>query len=371
MKQGLLIKLLGINIPVIALVISALWLALDTLAADYFTVLMQEYHITPTDAHRMFLLSVHRYLLWTSIGAFLAAGTLSFLLTRKVLGPLFEMIETARLISAGDYSSRVRPDSRDEIGELAGAFNHMAQSLERMERLRRNMVSDVAHELRTPLTNIRGYLEALQDGVVPPSKETFDLLTGETLRLVHLVEDLLRLARADAARSALSLEAVDFRGLTDRIMEGFKLGFMSKRIKLAVEFEKDAERVTADRDKLSQVLENLLKNALDYTPEGGHVSIRAGSREREARFTIENNGPGIAAGDLPLVFERFYRGEKSRSREYGGTGIGLAIVKELVEAHGGKVGAESSPDLVRFWFTLPLKDPPVPKSPGRGTPFRR
>ena len=189
MKQGMLLKLLAFNIPVTALVILVLWLVLDTLAADYFSVLMKEYRISPTDAHQMFIHSVHRYLLWTSIGALILGALLSFLLTQMVLRPLYEMIKTTRLISRGDYSSRVQANSHNEIGELAAAFNQMAASLKkRVEQLRRDMVSNVAHELRTPLTNIRGYLEALQDGVVPPTQETFQLLLEETLRLILLVE---------------------------------------------------------------------------------------------------------------------------------------------------------------------------------------
>jgi two-component system sensor histidine kinase BaeS len=354
MKRGLLLKLLGINMPVVALVITVLWLALDTLAADYFSLLMEEYHINPIDAHHMFIHTVHRYLLWASIGALVLAAVLSYLLTRKVLKPLYQMTETARLISGGNYSARVGSSSHDEIGELAAAFDNMARSLDRIERLRRDMVSDVAHELRTPLTNIRGYLEALQDGIVPPSRETYELLSQQTLRLVHLVEDLLQLARADAAKTSLSLEEVDLRELIAGVLRGFKLKFTEKQIRVETEFSEAAALVTADRDKLSQVMENLLKNALQYTLEGGNVSVRTQSLDQEIRLTIENSGPGIAAEDLPFVFERFYRGEKSRSRDFGGTGIGLAIVKELVEAQGGKVGVESSTLTTRFWFTLPV-----------------
>lgn len=358
MRQRLLFKLLGINIPLVILVILVLWLALDTLAASYFSLLMKEYHINPTDAHRMFVVTIHRYLLWASVGALLSAVVLSFLLTRRVLGPLHQIVRTSHRISSGDYTSRVRTESRDEIGELAAAFNNMAGSLERIEQLRRNMVSDVAHELRTPLTNIRGYLEALQDGVVSPTQETFALLLDDTLRLAHLVEGLLQLARADAARYSLSISEIDLPGLTARILKRFELMFNGKRLEVTSRMGEDALRITADRDKVSQIIENLLKNALQYTPDGGKVSIGATKQGREVRFVVENSGPGIAEEDLPFIFERFYRGEKSRSRGYGGTGIGLAIVKELVEAHGGKVGAESRPGATVIWFTLPSRGLP-------------
>ncbi|SPF37032.1 conserved exported hypothetical protein [Syntrophobacter sp. SbD1] len=357
MKQGMLLKLLAINVPVVALVILVLWLVLDTLAADYFSILMKEYRISPTDAHQMFVHSVHRYLLWTSIGALILGALLSFLLTQMALRPLYEMIKTTSLIARGDYSSRVRADSHDEIGELAGAFNRMAASLERVEQLRRNMVSDVAHELRTPLTNIRGYMEALQDGVVPPTQETFQLLQEETLRLISLVENLLQLARADA-RLNLELEETDIAELTSRALKKFDLEFRQKQIRVSTQLSEGATVAPADREKLSQVIENLLKNALQYTPEGGSVSVRTETIDRTAKFYIQNSGPGIGTKDLPFIFERFYRGEKSRSRDFGGSGIGLAIVKEILEAHGGKVGVQSTTDTTLFWFSLPLRDQP-------------
>ncbi|MGA2400241.1 MAG: ATP-binding protein [Syntrophobacteraceae bacterium] len=353
MKQGMLLKLLAFNIPVAALVILVLWLVLDTLAADYFSVLMKEYGINPIDAHQMFIHSVHRYLLWTSIGALILGALLSFLLTQMVLRPLYQMIKTTRLIAGGDYSFRVRADSHDEIGELATAFNQMAASLERVEQLRRDMVSNVAHELRTPLTNIRGYLEALQDGVVPPTQETFQLLLEETLRLILLVENLLQLARADAARMSLDLEKVDVAELTSRVLKKFDLEFKQKNIHIAAQLSEAGSQVLADREKLSRVVENFLKNALQYTPESGSVLVRIESLSQAVKFFVENSGPGIEAKDLPFIFERFYRGEKSRSRDYGGTGIGLAIVKEILEAHGGKAGVESMPGKTLFWFSLP------------------
>lgn len=358
MKQGMLLKLLAINVPVVALVILVLWLVLDTLAADYFSVLMREYRINPIDAHRMFIHSVHRYLLWTSTGALILGALLSYLLTQMVLRPLYQMIKTTSLIARGDYSSRVRADSHDEIGELANAFNLMAASLERIEQLRRNMVSDVAHELRTPLTNIRGYLEALQDGVVVPTQETFHLLHEETLRLIYLVENLLQLARADASRLGLEIEDTNIEELTSRALKKFDPEFRQKNIRVTAELGEDLDPVPADRKKLSLVIENLLRNALQYTPENGSVLVRTEGIGKTVKFFVQNSGPGIEAKDLPFIFERFYRGEKSRSRDFGGTGIGLAIVKEILEAHGGKMGVESTPGKTLFWFSLPLGDRP-------------
>ncbi|MDR3570502.1 MAG: ATP-binding protein [Syntrophobacteraceae bacterium] len=358
MKRGLLFKLLTINIPVAALAIVVLWVVLDTLAAGYFSALMREYRINPLDVHRMFIHSVHRYLIWTSAGALVLGALLSSLLTRMVLRPLYQMIKTAGLIAGGDYSSRVRADSHDEIGELASAFNLMAESLERVEQLRKDMVSNVAHELRTPLTNIRGYMEALQDGVVAPTEQTFRLLHEESLRLISLVEDLLELARADAARFSLDIEQTSLEELTSRALKKFDLEFRQKNIEIREDFSKPGTPAPADREKLARVVENLLQNGLRYTPENGWILVGTKDEGGSVKFFIQNSGPGIEAKDLPFIFERFYRAEKSRSRAFGGTGIGLAIVKEIIEAHGGRAGVESSPEKTLFWFSLPLRGNP-------------
>jgi signal transduction histidine kinase len=353
MKSRLLWKLLAINAATIGVVFLVVWLAVDFLAADYFSVLMERYHIDPAESHQMFLDAIHRYLIQVSVAALALAVLLSFLLTRKVLRPLSDMAAISRRIAAGDYSDRVEAGSRDEVGHLAQAFNQMADGLERVERLRRSMVVDMAHELRTPLTNIRGYLEALADGVVPPSKETFEMLQQEILRLVRLAEDLNQLTKADAARAYLEREALSLPDLTGQVLELYRYQFEARGIKVTADYAEGSEGVTGDRDKLLQVLRNLIQNACQYTPEGGALSISTKRVAEGIKATFANTGPGIAESDLRLIFERFYRAEKSRSRDSGGAGIGLAIVKELVEAHGGQVGAESAEGQVRIWFTLP------------------
>ena len=353
MYNRLLWKLLAINVPVVAGVILVLWLAIDYLAADYFAVLMEEYHVSPNDAHGIFLSAIHRYLLGASLCAVALAGALSFLLTRKVLRPLSQMMEVTRRLSQGDYTARVRIRSKDEVGQLGAAFNRMADNLERIERLRKTMVADAAHELRTPLTNIRGYLEALHEGVVPPSKETLAMLHSEMLRLVKLSEDLLSLARADAAKLDLHPRRFSLRELLEEVLEFNRLRFDAKELATEVCFAEGADRVQADRDKLLQAVRNLVDNAWQYTPQGGRLRI-SGEREQGCiRVTFTNTGEGIAKADIPYIFERFYRADKSRSREHGGAGIGLSIVKELVEAHEGHVGATSAEGETRVWFTLP------------------
>ena len=356
MTKSLLWKLLGINILIIGFVILIVWLSVNYLAAGYFMTLMEKYNISPTSSHQMFVSSVHRYLIWASLAAILLAGVLSFLLMRRLLGPMTQMTSITQRIASGDYSGRVPVKTQDEIGQLAVAFNRMAQSLQHIEQLRKTMVIDVAHELRTPLTNMQGYLEALVDGVVMPSKETFDLLHEETMRLVHLVEDILRLAKADAARTDLHKTQIELSDLILHVLDSFRPQFKSKEILVETHFPDEPNRLSADPGKLSQVIANLLQNACQYTRSGGSVRIFIEPGPSGVRVVFANTGGELVEEDLPFIFERFYRGEKSRSRERGGAGIGLAIVKELIEAHGGQVGAEISQNEVRLWFTLPLRE---------------
>jgi signal transduction histidine kinase len=358
--RSLLWKLLGINILIIGFVIIIVWLSVNYLAAGYFMTLMEKYNISPTSSHHMFVSSVHRYLIWASLAAILLAGVLSFLLMRRVLGPMTQMTSITRKIASGDYSGRVPVTTRDEVGQLAVAFNRMAESLQRIEQLRKTMMINVAHELRTPLTNIQGYLEALVDGVVVPSRDTFDLLHGETMRLVHLVEDILRLAKADAARTDLYNAEIKLSDLIVQVLESYQSQFDSKEIRVEAHFVNEPDPLRADPDKLSQVVTNLLQNAWQYTPSGGLVRISTELMPAQIRAVFANTGGELVEEDLPFIFERFYRGEKSRSREHGGAGIGLAIVKELIEAHNGQVGAEISENEIRLWFTLPFRDTQIP-----------
>lgn len=350
--RRLLWKLVASNLLVIGVVILIVWLAVDYLAADYFAVLMEKYHVSPTDANHMFLVAVHRYIIWASCFAMLCAAIISLVLTRKLLRPLSQMMAISKQIATGDYSAKVQLTSHDEIGQLARSFNQMAESLQRIEHLRQTMVSDVAHELRTPLTNMRGYLEALRDGVVEPNTATFELLHEETLRLVHLVEDLLQLTEAEAARVTLRRRQVVFQKLIEQVLDLFQPQFMAKEITVNTRLAR-RDVMSVDPDKLAQAVRNVLQNAWQYTPCGGEVTLTVRHEEGGVTLSVVNTGEGISQADLPFIFERFYRGEKSRSRERGGAGIGLAIVKELIEAHGGSVGAESTPGTTRIWLTLP------------------
>lgn len=359
MKRHLILKLLAIHLTVIAFVMVVVWFAIDSLAAGYFVTLMEKYNISPKPAHTMFVEAVHRYLVWASLAAVILAAALSFVMMRKVLFPLTRMSATTRQIAAGNFAVRVPAGSEDEVGQLALAFNRMAEGLEKTQALRRNLMIDVAHELRTPLTNIRGYLEALTDGILPPSPETLALLQDETLRLIRLAEDVLELARADAARGALHVEPIDLRAEVHAALGAFSRTFCEKSVTVKTRYPEGGLTVKADRRQIARVLRNLTENAAQYTPRGGRLDLRIAPGEQRIRVEFCNEGGDLTARDLPFIFERFYRGEKSRSRQHGGAGIGLAIVKELVEAHDGQVGAELADREFRVWFELPV-DPASP-----------
>ncbi len=352
MRRYLILKLLAVTLVVIVFVVAVVWWAIDTLAAGYFVTLMEKYHISPEPAHAMFVEAVHRYLLWAFLGAVVLAATLSYVMLRKVLAPLVRMTGISRDIAAGDFSVRVPVDSRDEVGQLASAFNRMAADLDQLEKLRRKLMIDVAHELRTPLTNIRGYLEAIDDGVLPPSPETITLLHGETMRLASLVEDVLQLAKADAARGRLRIEPIDLRRAIETAVETFRPGFGRKEIAVQVTAP-EACTVAADRNAMARILRNLTDNAVQYTPPGASVAIELLAADGQVVIQYSNPAGELLPEDLPFLFERFYRGEKSRSREHGGAGIGLALVAELVKAHGGTVGATLTDGRISIRITLP------------------
>jgi len=353
MKNRLIWKLLLNIVPVIGVTILVIWLAIDNLAAVYFMRLMENYEIAPHDSHQMFIEAVHRYLLWAAMAALALALLLSYLMTKRVLRPLSQMTRISRELSTGNFSSRVEVVSEDEVGQLGVAFNRMAEGLESLEQLRKNMVTDVAHELRTPLTNLRGYLEGLSDDVVPPSRETFRMLESEILRLVHLVDDLQQLTKAESAKAFLQKRELSTETLIEQLRTMFDHRLQAKGINVLVEIDPAGLMVYADLDKLLQALRNLLENALRYTPQGGEVTIRGRQQAEGVELSVSNSGAGISETDLPFIFERFFCADRSRSREHGGAGIGLSIVKQLIEAHDGQVGAESRDGLTRVWLRLP------------------
>jgi len=304
-----------------------------------------------------FLASINRALLLAAGVAGLAAVLLTLILSRRILRPVEALTTAARRMEKGDLSQRVEVQSNDEIGELARAFNAMADGLTRLEELRRNMVTDVAHELRTPLSNIRGYLEALQDGVVEPKPGVIDSLHEEAMLLNRLVDDLRELTLAEAGQLKLEHRPVAPADIVDRALEAARAQAEAKGITLQADLPEDLPLVDVDPQRIGQVLGNLLSNALTHTPSGGEVVVAARAKGSEVEVSVSDTGEGIPPERLPYIFERFYRADRSRSRATGGTGLGLSIAKQLVEAHGGRISVASQVGQgTTFTFTLPVAE---------------
>jgi signal transduction histidine kinase len=300
---------------------------------------------------------VNRILVASAVVAGLSAVLLIVGLSRRALAPVEALTAAARQMEAGDLSQRVEVASRDEIGDLARAFNSMADGLAQLEELRRQMVTDVAHELRTPLSNIRGYLEALQDGVVEPDKGVIDSIHEDAMLLNRMVDDLQELSLAEAGQLRLERKPVALADVVDRAVEAACPQATAEDLVLSVDVPADLPLVDVDPQRIGQVLRNLLCNAMTHTSPGGEIAITARTEGRWVAVCVRDTGTGIAEEDLPYVFDRFYRADRSRSRATGGAGLGLAIVKQLVEAHGGWIEVEGAVGKgTQFTFSLPVAD---------------
>jgi signal transduction histidine kinase len=297
---------------------------------------------------------VQRAIIIAGLSAGGLALVIASLLAWGLVRPLHGLTAAAEGIARGDLSQRVPVASKDEVGELAETFNRMATALERAEELRRNMTADVAHELRTPLSVIRGRLEGVLDGVYPATSEHLQPILEATELLTYLVEDLRLLAQAEAGQLSLKKRAVDVGDLLRDVQVNFEPQATDKGVTLELGLPPDLPAVLADWHRIVQVLSNLLVNALRHTPEGGRVTLSARSEPGAVKLTVADTGAGIPTDDLPYIFDRFWRGEKSRARAEGGSGLGLAIARQLVELHGGTMGVKSAPGKgAEFWFTLP------------------
>jgi signal transduction histidine kinase len=308
------------------------------------------------DLYQSFALAINEVLVIAAGAATLAAIVISIFTARRIVGPIQSMMRASQNIAAGNYHGRVLVSSQDELGALAQSFNQMAATLEQTESRRMELVGDVAHELRTPLASIRSTMEGLVDGVLPAEAETFLGVEHEVARLQRLVQDLQELSRAEAGQTALELRPVALSEVIRQVVERLAPQFEDKGVALQADVPADLPAVKADANRTVQVLVNLLGNALQYTPSGGHVSLRAGVEGKYARVAVQDTGIGLAVEHLPHVFERFYRVDRSRARSGGGSGIGLTIAKHLIEAQGGRLWADS-PGIGQgstFTLTLPL-----------------
>ncbi len=299
--------------------------------------------------------AVNRSLFRAGLAAGAVGILLIFLFSRRILSPVQTLGSAAQRLGQGDLSQRVPASGPSEIRNLGDTFNTMAENLQAAEQQRRNQAADVAHELRTPLSNIQGYLDAVHDGLLEPDQATIATLRQQTTHLVALVEDLRLLALAEAGSLALQIRPESLQDLLEASIEAFRPRADAKDIRLVLDIPADLPEVAMDRTRISQVVGNLLENAIVNTPEGGVVTVSAESGGSTVTVSIIDTGPGIASEDVETVFDRFYRVDPSRARATGGAGLGLTIARQLIEAHGGAIWVESViGDGARFRFTLSL-----------------
>jgi signal transduction histidine kinase len=291
-----------------------------------------------------------------ALAAAALALSLGWLLARGLTRPLRDLTVATRAVAEGDLKRQVEVRSQDELGELAAAFNRMSARLASSMDARRQMTADVAHDLRTPISIILGHLDAIEDGVVPPA-EGLRVIRDEAGRLERLVQDLQVLALADAGALPMALERQPIRPLLEQALAARLPQARANRVALELHAEPDLPLVEADATRISQVLANLLENALRHTPPGGRVSLEARVREDQIEIAVQDSGGGIDPQALGRVFDRFYRADPSRHREEGGSGLGLAIARSIVEAHGGRIWAESAGEGAVFTFSLPRAKP--------------
>jgi histidine kinase len=293
---------------------------------------------------------------YAATASVLVALLVSFFLSRRIVAPIQTLTAASQSIAEGHYDERVAVNGSDEIAQLALHFNQMAAQLEQVESMRRQLIGDVSHELRTPLTAIKGSMEGLMDGVLPANDETYRQIHAEAERLNRLVNDLQELSRVEARAYELDLRSLDVSSIIHSVTKRLSPQFESKRITLDLDLQTRLPHILADEDRAIQVLTNLTGNALQYTPEGGKIKISAKQSKDEIQISVQDTGVGIPPEQLNNIFDRFYRVDKSRSRQAGGgSGIGLTVARALVEAHGGRIWAESAGEGKGSTFTFSLK----------------
>jgi two-component system sensor histidine kinase BaeS len=288
-----------------------------------------------------FISTLNRMLVGVGIFSLLLALLVGAYMAKRLSTPISRVIETARQIAKGCFDDRITEESSTkEIGQLTLTINDLAETLKKQETLRKRLTADVAHELRTPLATLQSHLEAMIDGIWKPETERLRSCHEEIMRMSRMVGDLEQLARFEGETLSLKKTRFDVSELIQHIRQTFETEFANKGVE--IKFSGGEETIVADRDKISQVLVNLVSNALKYTSEGGTVAITVSGGEDAVAISLKDTGEGIPPEDLPFIFERFYRADKSRNRLTGGSGIGLAVVKAIVEAHGGRVMVRSA-----------------------------
>lgn len=295
--------------------------------------------LNPQD--RAFSSQIFYSLIIAGIVSLLIGALLSYFISRRLVSPLKNLTQAAYQIGEGNLDEHVASSSKDEIGLLANAFNSMTDNLKRQEKLRKQLVADIAHELRTPLTSMRSYVEAFQDGVLPADADNLASINEEIERLVGLVSDLKDLNIAEMGALAVSLHPVDLVAIIDKATHNLSPLVQDKGLSLSFMHQEPQADILGDQHLLTRLFYNLIHNSYKYTEPGGRITVELNSMEDSVQVLIHDTGIGISKSDLPFIFERFYRTDRSRTRETGGSGIGLTLVKQIVVLHQGNISVES------------------------------
>lgn len=306
-----------------------------------------------TEARQDFLANVRRGLFFVAISVTAIALLIGIGFARSLVRPIKALTVASHNLAQGNLEQKVLVQSQDEIGELAAAFNKMSQDLATSQQLRQQMTADIAHDLRTPLSVIRGHAEGLIDGILPPDQETFSIIHDEALRLNRLIEDLRTLSLAEAGELPLMIRPIAPADIIERTLLAHKPLADDKGIALESEVASNLPTIAVDADRIAQVLDNLVSNALRYTSAGGRVLLKVQKAGDKLWMTVDDNGKGISADALPHIFERFYRGDASRQRDGSSSGLGLAISRSIIQQHGGDITVRSG-NGTQFTITLPI-----------------
>jgi two-component system sensor histidine kinase BaeS len=348
--QGIVIVSVDLNYPAgselpLEIVNSGMPISADGKQVGTILMARQPPQFNPQEAR--YLQRINEALVLATVGALVIALVMGILLARTLTRPVQELTRAAYNITQGQLEQQVPVRSKDEIGQLATAFNRMSQEVARVNQLRRQMTADVAHDLRTPLTVISGYVESMRDGVLKPTPERLTIIYTEIERLQNLVGDLRMLSLADAGELALNLQSIDPKNLLDRACSLFRHQAEGQGVMILVDASQALPEIRVDEARMMQVLDNLISNALRYTLPEGQITLaaqlsRSNASQEMLEIRVRDTGVGIPDDELPLIFNRFYRTDQSRHTETDESGLGLAIVKALVEDQGGSISAEST-----------------------------
>ena len=322
---------------------------------DYACYLVFQSQDSGTMMGPVFSDTLQGYLWRMSLAAIVIAVVTHYLLIQRILNPLRELASSTRQMTKGTYPEPIKESSRDEVGQLTHDFNHLIQALQHNEKLRKHMLVDISHDLRTPLSNLTGYLEGLRNGVIEGSRELFESLHDETMRLNHLIEQFHQLTVWESRPAAsLNTQTIEMAYLLNSAKHKFE--WKSNQSDIAITVAAEPSYLDVDEQGCKGVVDNLLQNAIVYN-SGSWIEIRGFITDHEYRVEVRNPGETITGEQQAQLFERFYRTDESRSRVTGGSGLGLSIVREIVKRHGGESGINVDDSIYTFWFTLPLSNP--------------